>query len=133
MHIRELSTLTGTPERQIRYMIAEGFVPPPEGGRAHADYGDDHVTAIRRYALLRQHGFPPQAIKVLLASGMSVPFPVAPGVVLHVDPQLIGGVALDADALAHRVKDLLSDVLMEQPYDTRKRADRKRPRKSGNP
>jgi MerR family transcriptional regulator, copper efflux regulator len=128
MHIRELSELTGTPERQIRYMIAEGFVPPPTGGRAHADYGDDHVTAIRRYGLLRQHGFPPQAIKVLLASGTSVPFPVAPGVVLHVDPLLIGSGALDAGSLSHRVKDVLSDVLMEQPHASHIRANRSRSR-----
>ena len=115
MNIRELSELTGTPERQVRYMIAEGFVPPPTGGRAHADYGEDHVTAIRRYALLRQNGFPPQAIKVLLANGTSVPFPVAPGVVLHVDPQLIGSDALDPASLAPRVLDVLQDVLMEKP------------------
>ncbi len=127
MHIRELARLTGTPERQIRYMIAEGFVPPPNGGRAHADYGDDHVTAIRRYTLLRQHGFPPQAIKVLPASGRSVPFPVAPGIVLHVDPQRIGG-SLDVEALAHRIHDVLSGVFKEFPDASNERACRKRSR-----
>lgn len=128
MHIRELSELTGTPERQIRYMIAEGFVPPPSGGRAHADYGEDHVTAIRRYALLRQHGFPPQAIKVLLASGTSVPFPVAPGIVLHVDPLIIGSGATDAGSLARRVNDVLSDILMEKPHAAPDRQSRSRSR-----
>lgn len=112
MNIRELSKLTGQAERQIRYMIAEGFVPPPDGGRANADYGDDHVTAIRRYTVLRHLGLPPQAIRVLLASGQSAPFPVAPGIALHVDPQLIG-VSLDADAVADRVRDVLRDILKE--------------------
>lgn len=112
MNIRELAKLTGQAERQIRYMIAEGFVPPPEGGRAYADYGEDHVTAIRRYTVLRQQGLPPQAIRVLLASGMSVPFPVAPGIALHVDPQLLG-VSMDAEALADRIRQVLSEVLME--------------------
>jgi MerR family transcriptional regulator, copper efflux regulator len=112
MHIRELATLTGCPERQIRYMIAEGFVPPPRGGRAHADYGDDHATAIRRYTALRRQGLPPQAIKVILARGMTVPFPVAAGISLHVDPQLLG-VRMDVDALVDRIRHVLSDVFME--------------------
>src|SRR5262252_7837202 len=40
MRIRDLSLRIGTPDRQIRYTIAEGVVPPLRGGRAHADYGD---------------------------------------------------------------------------------------------
>ena len=127
MNIRELSLLTGTPERQVRYMIAEGFVPPPSGGRAHADYGDDHVTAIRRYSVLRQQGLPPQAIRVLLASGMTAPFPVAPGITLHVDPQLLGG-DTDVDALADRIRRILSDVFMEPPNAEHAPAARNRSR-----
>ena len=125
MNMRELSLLTGQPERQIRYMIAEGFVPSPRGGRAHADYGDDHVTAIRRYAVLRQQGLPPQAIRVLLASGVAAPFPVIPGVTLHVDPQLIGS-GMDVDALANRIRCILSDVFMESSDadKNKNRADR---------
>ena len=53
MHIRELTAETGTTERQVRYLIAEGFVPAPRGGRSNADYGEDHVAAIRRYGRLR--------------------------------------------------------------------------------
>ncbi|MGE3231202.1 MAG: helix-turn-helix domain-containing protein [Hyphomicrobium sp.] len=112
MNIRELAKLTGQAERQIRYMIAEGFVPPPSGGRATADYGEDHVTAIRRYSALRQQGLPPQAIRVLLASGQSAPFPVAPGIVLHVDPSVIG-TSMDVDALAQRISKVLRDILQE--------------------
>jgi len=117
MNIRDLSSRTGTPERQIRYMIAEGFVPPPRGGRAHADYGGDHVAAISRYNALRQRGLPPQAIKVLLASGTTAPFPVAPGISLHVDPQLLG-VRMDVDALVDRIRRVLSDVFKE-PSDAK--------------
>ena len=47
MHIRDLTARTGTTERQVRYLIAEGFVPSPSGGRANADYGDDHVRRSR--------------------------------------------------------------------------------------
>jgi MerR family transcriptional regulator, copper efflux regulator len=89
MHIRELTAHTGVAERQVRYLIAEGFIPPPRGGRAHADYGEDHVAAIDRYARLRDLGFPPAAIKLLLQAREGAPFPVAPGITL-VDPKLLG-------------------------------------------
>ncbi|MGQ0672062.1 MAG: helix-turn-helix domain-containing protein [Hyphomicrobium sp.] len=112
MNIRELASLTGTPERQIRYMIAEGFVPPPTGGRALADYGDDHVAAIRRYGQLKAQGFPPQAIRALLAGGVTVPFPVLPGITLHVDPQLLG-VSVDAETLVDRIRLLVEAILKE--------------------
>jgi len=32
MHIRELTVRTKIAERQVRYLIAEGFVPPPAVG-----------------------------------------------------------------------------------------------------
>src|SRR5262245_11393177 len=89
MHIRELRARTGEAERQIRYLIAEGFIPPPRGGRANADYGEDHVAAISRYARLRDLGFPPAAIKLLLQAGEGTPFPVAPGVTLVIDSKLL--------------------------------------------
>lgn len=127
MNIRELAKLTGTPERQIRYMIAEGFVAPPEGGRAYADYGDDHVAAIRRYLSLRQQGFPPQAIKVLLAGGMTAPFPVCPGITLQVDPHLLGQ-PMDVDALIDRIR-LLVGAVFKEPTDAKPDpVIRKRPR-----
>ena len=50
MLLKELIERTGVPERQVRYLISEGFVPPPTGGRAKADYGQDHVAAVTRYA-----------------------------------------------------------------------------------
>src|SRR5687767_11882026 len=90
MNIRELTALTDIPERQVRYLIAEGFVPPPAGGRANAEYGEAHVEAIHRYTRLRDLGFPPAAIKVLLEGKAGIPFPVAPGITLVVDASLIG-------------------------------------------
>jgi MerR family transcriptional regulator, copper efflux regulator len=112
MKIGELTTLTGVPERQIRYLIAEKFIPPPRGGRAHAEYGDDHVAAIRRYSRMRELGFPPAAIKLLLQSGEGAPFPVAPGVTLVVDPELIGCGA-PIEPLAMRIVELLTDLLKD--------------------
>ena len=91
MNIRELTALTGLPERQVRYLIAEGFMPSPRGGRSNADYGDEHVAAIRRYTRLRELGFPPAAIKLLLDAREGAPFVVAPGITLIIDPALLGG------------------------------------------
>jgi len=110
MNIRELAALTGTPERQVRYLIAEGFMPAPRGGRSNAEYGDDHVAAIRRYSRLHELGFPPAAIKLLLESRQGIPFPVAPGITLVIDPDLLGSGA-PTRPLIDRIKTLLDDKL----------------------
>ena len=110
MRMNELTDLTGIAERQVRYLIAEGFIPPPRGGRANADYGEDHVAAVRRYVRLRDLGFPPAAIKLLLQAREGAPIPVAPGITLVVDPDLIGSGA-DVGDLAERIVTLLSKVL----------------------
>jgi DNA-binding transcriptional MerR regulator len=113
VNIRDLIRLTAIPERQVRYLIAEGFVPAPRGGRANADYGDDHVAAIRRYVRLRDLGFPPAAIKLLLQAKEGAPFVVASGVTLVVDPTLIGSGA-ESGPMVERIQDLLADLLKEQ-------------------
>jgi MerR family transcriptional regulator, copper efflux regulator len=110
MRMNVLTELTGIAERQVRYLIAEGFIPPPRGGRANADYGEDHVAAIRRYVRLRDLGFPPAAIKLLLQARDGAPIPVAPGITLVVDPDLIGSGA-DVGDLTERIVTLLSKVL----------------------
>ena len=118
MKIRELIDLTGVPERQVRYLIAEGFVPAPHGGRSNADYGDEHVEAIRRYMRLRDLGFPPAAIRLLLEAREGAPFPVAPGVTLVIDPNLLGSGA-EAQPLAERITALLSELLRDRSHDDR--------------
>jgi MerR family transcriptional regulator, copper efflux regulator len=112
MNIHKLTALTRTPERQIRYLIAEGFMPPPRGGRSNAEYGKEHVTAIRRYSRLRDLGFPPAAIKLLLEGREGVPFPVARGITLVIDPDLLGSGA-DSGSLIERIKTLLEDQLVK--------------------
>lgn len=120
MNIRALTARTGIAERQVRYLIAEGFIPPPRGGRANADYGDDHVAAIERYGRLRDLGFPPAAIKLLLQAREGAPFTVAPGVTLVVDPQLLAS-GTPAGPIAERAAKILNDLLKE-PLNARHRA-----------
>lgn len=110
MRLKDLTERTGVAERQIRFLIAEGFVPPPRGGRATADYGDDHVAAVVRYTRLRDLGFPPAAIRLLLGASAGVPFPIASGITLVVDTsQLASGI--DLEPVLARARDVLRDAL----------------------
>ena len=117
MHIRDLTARTGTTERQVRFLIAEGFVPSPRGGRSNADYGEDHVAAILRYGQLRELGFPPAAIKLLLEAREGAPFPVVPGVTLVIDPDLLG-TGTPVEPLLERLQTLLTDLFRE-PQDAK--------------
>lgn len=128
MTLRELAKLTATPERQIRFMIAEGFVPPPTGGRTYADYGEEHVTAVRRYTKLREQGLPPQAIRVLSSEVSTVPFSIGPGISLHVETSLVGS-KHDVNALTERAREVFVDLFVEHERDGKaKPAIRKRTR-----
>jgi MerR family transcriptional regulator, copper efflux regulator len=115
MRMRELIDRTGVVERQVRYLIAEGFIPAPRGGRANADYGDDHVEAIRRYVRLRDLGFPPSAIKLLLQASEGAPFPVAPGVTLVVSPDLLASGEPTAPLL-EKIAQVLTSILKEPEH-----------------
>lgn len=54
--MHELEEATGLPPRLIRFLVAEGVVPPPQGGRRHAEYGDAHLRAIRIYQAAKREG-----------------------------------------------------------------------------
>jgi hypothetical protein len=112
MHLRlkDLIDRTGTAERQIRFLIAEGFVPPPRGGRANADYGDDHVEAVIRYARLKELGFPPAAIRLLLGATAGIPFPISRGITLVVDTSQLASGA-DIEPIVARAREVLAGIL----------------------
>lgn len=116
MNIHELAARTGVAERQIRYLIAEGFMPAPLGTRSNAQYGDDHAAAILRYSRLRDLGFPPAAIRLLLEGGQGAPFAVMPGITLLVDPHLLASGA-DPAPIAARIGKLLNALLKEGTHD----------------
>ena len=119
MNIHALIEETGIAERQVRYLIAEGFVPAPAGGRANADYGEEHLAAIRRYTRLRELGFPPAAIKLLLQAREGAPFAVAPGITLVIAPELLAS-AMPVRPLVARIQKILIELLKEAPNASRK-------------
>jgi MerR family transcriptional regulator, copper efflux regulator len=116
MNMQELSTISGVAERQIRYLIAEGFIPAPTGGRATAEYSDTHVNGIARYTRLKSLGFAPAAIKVLLQAGQGIPFVVAEGLTLLVDPTLVAS-GQDIELYAEQIKSVLHRALKDGSHD----------------
>jgi len=109
MDIHTFTTLVGETPRQVRFLIAEGFMPPPTGGRSRAQYGHEHVEAVRRYRWLREQ-YSPQQIKLLMTTqGPNLRLPVAPGVELLLDLSLTGP-NLNPAGIADRVQRLLADL-----------------------
>ncbi len=123
LKLDDLVRATGATPRQIRYLIAEGFMPPPTGGRTYATYGDVHVTAIRRYDRLRVLGFPPAAIRLLLDAREGVPIPIMPGLTLVIAPELIGSGG-DVSGIAAKGAKKIAELLSKEAPDERKHAAR---------
>lgn len=121
MKLDELSTITGATIRQIRFLISEGFVPSPEGGRTYATYGDPHVQAIRRFQRLKGLGFPNAAIRLLLDAREGVPVPVMDGLTLVIAPDLIGK-TVNVDQIAIQTEAKLREALAGDVPKARKRA-----------
>lgn len=119
MNIHELTEAARITERQVRYLISEGFMPPPEGGRANATYGETHLTAIHRYNRLRDLGFPPAAIKLMLEAREGIPFPVTADVTLIVAPGLLNS-GTDPKPIVAALRSLLTEILKENPDADRK-------------
>jgi len=121
MKLDQLATITGATVRQIRFLIAEGFVPSPDGGRTYACYDDKHVRAIRRFQRLKALGFPNAAIRILLDAREGVPIPVVEGVTLVVAADLIGGNA-DIEPIVERAGARLREALGKPRPRASKRA-----------
>lgn len=98
MTLAELAEQAGVAPRQIRFLIAEGILPPAaKTGRAADAYGEAHLAKARRYQTLHGLGMKPAAVKVLMAFDDAIPIHQAGGVELRVDPSLDPG-ALDVEA-----------------------------------
>lgn len=117
----DLVRITGTTPRQIRFLIAEHFVPPPTGGRTHATYSDIHVAAIRRYDRMRGLGFPPAAIRLLLDAREGIPVPIVDGLTLVIAPDLIGSGG-DVPGIAAKAAAKVKELMTQMAPDGGKRA-----------
>ena len=75
--------------RFVRFLVAQGVVPAPRGGRANADYGDDHAAGVRRYLQLRDLGLSAVRTKEIVGGTAAggIPVPIGPGLTLIVDPE----------------------------------------------
>ena len=113
MKLPELLRRTGITPRQARYLISEKFVPAPTGGRAHAYYSDEHLQAIQRYLKLRQLGFSPASIRVLLGARQGVPVPTDAGITLIVPPDLVGSGG-DLETLLGPIREALRETVMQE-------------------
>lgn len=92
MNLRELAEASGTPERNIRFLISQGIVPAPDGSRKFASYGDEHVRALAVYSEAKAEGLSLEAIKRRIDAirrGGPIEREVAPGVVVKVDPEAV--------------------------------------------
>ncbi len=111
--MQELTKVTGCTARQVRYLIAEGFVPPPTGGRANAVYGEVHISAIEQYQYLRTAGFSPASIRLLMEAQTGVPFQIIPGVSLMINANLIAE-QVSMDELEEQIKSVLKQIFSKQ-------------------
>jgi DNA-binding transcriptional MerR regulator len=110
--LTDLAEQTGQPERLVRYLIAEGVVPPPVGERKAARYDERHLRAISRYLALKDAGLALKAIKAVMnGEGEMIPFPVTDGVVLQLHPRLIASGA-DPQLIVDMIAKVLSERLL---------------------
>ena len=68
--IKDLEGLTGIKIRTIRFYIAEGLVPPPDGTGGGASYGEKHLLPLQAIKLLHESQIKLSGIKDVL-SGMT--------------------------------------------------------------
>lgn len=102
--LEQLCTLTNVPLRTIRYYIQLGLVDRHEGDRRHARYSQKHLDQVLQVRAMADQGIPLERIKHQI-HGITPPPPppksagdiavvskvyVAPGVELHLEPQLAG-------------------------------------------
>jgi DNA-binding transcriptional MerR regulator len=98
--------------RFVRFLIAEGVIPPPSGGRAHAVYGAEHLQGVVGYIRLRALGLSTKQVRSVLraAQAQTVPLQLAPGLALHIDLAAFDRRS-DPGAIARLAEAALTDLL----------------------
>lgn len=104
MTLAGLAEQLGVGPRQIRFLIAEGILPPAgKTGRAADAYDEAHLRKGLRYLALYRMGMKPGSIKVLMALDEAVPILQEGGVELRVDPALTPS-EIDIEAVLRAVE-----------------------------
>ncbi len=103
-NLDQLSALTDLPLRTIRYYIQLGLVDRHEGDRKHARYTQKHLDQVLQVRAMADQGTPLERTKQLMHGIATPPAPpkaagdisviskvfIAPGVELHLEPQIAG-------------------------------------------
>lgn len=114
MTLAELADRLGIQPRQIRFMIAEGILPPAaKTGRSADAYEEAHVVKGQRYLALYRMGMKPGSIKVLMAFDDAVPILQEGGIELRIDPHVTPQ-ELDVEAILGAVEQALRTYKNEE-------------------
>lgn len=114
MTLAELAERLNVQPRQIRFMIAEGILPPAaKTGRSADAYDEAHFLKGQRYMALHRMGMKPGSIKVLMAFDDAVPILQEQGIELRIDPQ-IAPHELDVKAILSAVEQALRTYRNEE-------------------
>ena len=114
MTLAELADRLGIQPRQIRFMIAEGILPPAaKTGRSADAYEEAHVVKGQRYLALYRMGMKPGSIKVLMAFDDAVPILQEGGIELRIYPQVTPQ-ELDVEAILGAVEQALRTYKNEE-------------------
>ncbi len=91
MNREELEAATGVSARNIRYLITEGILPPPEGPPRAAQYSDEHVRILSVYMEAKAEGVSSLDVirRRISGEGSRSATIVVPGIELVVDRDLI--------------------------------------------
>lgn len=112
MNIRELEEASGHPARLIRFLIAEGIIPPPSGGKKFASYGNEHLEGLRIYSAAKAEGVASlEIVRKRIEDGVQDHvYEIAPGVKLTVS----GPVMKDIEGFVERTRKLAEQFKEER-------------------
>ncbi len=103
MTLRELAERAGVAPRTVRYYVARGLLPPPEGRGRAARYGREHLERLERIRQLRAGGLTLAEIGVRLGGPPAEAVPVERWTALVVAPDVTVMVREDAPPWRRRL------------------------------
>ncbi len=107
--LQEESGLRFTP-RHVRFLISSKVCPKPGGGRKFAEYGEEHLKALREYRRLREMDFSLPAIRQLRKAKSGFPRPIVDGISLVIAPERLAS-GEPVEPLVEKVREVLTEAL----------------------